>query len=74
MVIRFTPRACGQRAGGGDFGVQQFGRHRPAGDHAKAARVADGGHQIAFETQLIAPHRIAVSLPRMAAPRPSARW
>jgi hypothetical protein len=49
MVIRLTPKGLGgQRLGRGDFGIEQFGRHRPAGDHAKAARVADGGNEVAL--------------------------
>ena len=41
-------RLAGQRLGRGDFGVEQFRRHRPAGDHAKAAGVADRRDEIAL--------------------------
>ena len=41
-------RLGGEGLGRGDFGVEQFGRHRPAGNHAKAAGIADRGDQVAF--------------------------
>ena len=41
-------RAVGQLAGFGDFGVEQIGRHRPAGDHAEPAGVRNGRDEIAF--------------------------
>ncbi len=41
-------RLAGERLRAGDLGVEQFGRHRPAGDHAEPAGVADRGDEIAF--------------------------
>jgi hypothetical protein len=41
-------RLGGERLGPGDLRVEQVGRHRAAGDHAKAARIADRGHEVAF--------------------------
>ena len=49
MVIRLTPNGLvGQRLGRGDFGAEQVRRHRPAGDHAEPARIADRGDKVAL--------------------------
>ena len=36
------------RLGLGDLGIEQFGVHRPAGDHAEAAGIADRGDEVAL--------------------------
>ena len=41
-------RPVGARLGLGDLGVEQFGAHRAAGDHAEAAGVGDGGDEMAL--------------------------
>ncbi len=40
-------RALGERAGRRDLGVEQSGRHGPAGDDAEPAAIGDGGDEIA---------------------------
>jgi len=37
-----------QRLRGGNFRIEQFGRHRPARDHAKTSSVGDSRHQVPF--------------------------
>ncbi len=41
-------RPVGARLGLGDFGVEQLGGHRAAGDHAEAAGIGDGGDEVAL--------------------------
>ena len=41
-------RLVGERLGGCNFGGKDFNRHRPAGNHAEATGVGDGGNQIAL--------------------------
>ena len=49
MVMRLTPNGLrGARLGLGDLGVEQFGVHRPAGDHAEPAGIADRGDEVAL--------------------------
>jgi hypothetical protein len=37
-----------ERGGGGDFRVEQIGRHRAGGDHAETAGIRDRGDQVAL--------------------------
>ena len=37
-----------ERFGGGYLGIEKFGCHRPAGNHAEPARVADRADKMAF--------------------------
>ena len=49
MVIRLTPNGLPVSAlVAGDLGVEQVGRHRPAGDHPEPAGVADRGDEVAL--------------------------
>ena len=49
IVIRLTPNGFdGERRGGGDFGVEQIGRHRARRDHAETAGIRDRGDQVAL--------------------------
>jgi hypothetical protein len=41
-------RLGSKRLGRGDLGIEQFGGHRPAGNHAKAACIRDGRDEIAL--------------------------